>query len=1608
MKNLIVTILISAFAIIPTIAQDKQEQNLRKSQLVEANDFGPWQTSYPYPFERIGTPLENAKDQAAISTGYYFVTSGDRAGKPWAPDYSLVDTTEDASNWRRIFSGPNQKPKSWFESDEQKKDGYRYFRHLNFPDNKDSVDDVFAGPIPIGFDFIYNGLKYDSFYVFSNGAIMLSNSRYHYDNSTPPRRKVLSNNYSFPNCYNSQSMDWFIRSRFSKTDGTTDPTNDDWGYLMATTLSVNPESNPADILMNHTSNLPVIAPLWGDGYLSQWKDTVPRDRGRVYFYRDSARNKLIVYFVDWQLKGSIDLVGQNSVYTIQKGTTYDPDKMEPYSDGYISANCQIVLDKSDSSISFNYEKFQGRKDWGLGFYPANQIVRFNTHALVCGEARHLDFSSKKHAADSTYTGTLPWAGTYNQATVFFSRYITADHTGYPDQTQSIRFKQWKNTLRVVDLAFRVRQQKQGETAFTEPILTSKAQDFEILAGHEQVGQLQPVAIVQNLTNDIQGPNGVNYQPQDLNFRVRCAIINQATRRPLYNKYVKVDSTAIAKRAGEEAFEKIILSKVSYDGKDYTADTLHSEYYDTNKKLKSKFNGIPPYDFVQIYFPPFEPNDLFLSNIGLMKAYLMIDPTNPNTNKGFGDQWSFDDTLNVRFWTMKHIYNDENFNDDVTEFHVVPDNSNSPVPIPSVFKWVSIGATVVTGESVSHHPLPPRGDYLTSNNDVYPGLEISSPTIKLQRPHPSVVGIQQWGGTEIRSYPIDLRNKSGAVFTFAVQRSTKLDDWERGWSDGTIIGCEHRVVSSDWYNVLREPDELRVEFAKAPQFWRDGEGITNIPEANWRFHLRRKGAATETNMSAFTLFGGGGYMVGFLEQDKDSAMAPPKYTEPRAANGLRYDFYDDGIDHGFKRYYVPIPDTFITAPNEGARYFRFRIKVHAKNNQLNPTSIADDEDPFYIDDVHILYTDCECPDVGISRVYVDYPYTVVPASQATSLPIRLSLVNNTGKQAPSFWVQTNIFTESDFLHLYYLDDAWVWRGSPDDSDYEEMMQLFKYRNQQARDSARWVLDRLRSIYCRTKQMPFLRPGSEEPITMPNWNARLSPPGRYVVMGIVNIPYGDLEPLNDTTYSLHTITFGPMFAQHPVADANNLRRATNDVERMVGEFNKGLNLHGYNMGGTSQSDWMSNYLRWEVGDPGGDGGAGQIAMKFELSSEDTIFGYGAYFCRSNNTGYIKYSIYDGDNLPVNLLPNSTVQRMAGYDEFLDSSFISKEFVFVKLPTPIVLKKGTYWVSIAQLAEAGLELGASKSRSGMRCTNVYFNDPPSSELNGSKAIYLNLHEEFRVREKFADKKNKNFFAYRNMLDSGTWFPFTDKVGNPGYAHMTHTGITPYDNITETYSRGSWIPLLVPYLGNRTYSKTYNYQWCGDPVELTYFRGYSRNGVNELFWETASEIQNHGFYVERRVQGNENWVTMPEFISGHGNSRVYHEYEYSDRDIAPNITYHYRLRQVDLDGTQSCDDFSNIVTLTYSVQDKVALEQNQPNPFTATTTIKFYLPERTNAKLDIVDIFGNTVVTLAEEELSAGQHLRTWNGYDSKGKKVSSGTYIYRLRTTTEVLVRKLIINN
>jgi len=86
--------------------------------------------------------------------------------------------------------------------------------------------------------------------------------------------------------------------------------------------------------------------------------------------------------------------------------------------------------------------------------------------------------------------------------------------------------------------------------------------------------------------------------------------------------------------------------------------------------------------------------------------------------------------------------------------------------------------------------------------------------------------------------------------------------------------------------------------------------------------------------------------------------------------------------------------------------------------------------------------------------------------------------------------------------------------------------------------------------------------------------------------------------------------------------------------------------------------------------------------------------------------------------------------------------------------------------------------------------------------------------------------------------------------------------------------------------------------------------------------------------------------------------------------------------------------------------LGQNYPNPFNPRTTIDYYLPEPTRVSLTILNVLGQTVATLVDGAMPAGQYSVTWDGTANSGERVASGVYFYRLITPDRLETRKMVV--
>ena len=88
------------------------------------------------------------------------------------------------------------------------------------------------------------------------------------------------------------------------------------------------------------------------------------------------------------------------------------------------------------------------------------------------------------------------------------------------------------------------------------------------------------------------------------------------------------------------------------------------------------------------------------------------------------------------------------------------------------------------------------------------------------------------------------------------------------------------------------------------------------------------------------------------------------------------------------------------------------------------------------------------------------------------------------------------------------------------------------------------------------------------------------------------------------------------------------------------------------------------------------------------------------------------------------------------------------------------------------------------------------------------------------------------------------------------------------------------------------------------------------------------------------------------------------------------------------------------------ISLYQNFPNPFNPTTNIKYQINKPANIKLTVYNLKGEVIRNLISKNEKAGFNVISWNGEDNHGAKVSSGTYIYTIKTSEFFDSKKMIL--
>jgi hypothetical protein len=185
--------------------------------------------------------------------------------------------------------------------------------------------------------------------------------------------------------------------------------------------------------------------------------------------------------------------------------------------------------------------------------------------------------------------------------------------------------------------------------------------------------------------------------------------------------------------------------------------------------------------------------------------------------------------------------------------------------------------------------------------------------------------------------------------------------------------------------------------------------------------------------------------------------------------------------------------------------------------------------------------------------------------------------------------------------------------------------------------------------------------------------------------------------------------------------------------------------------------------------------------------------------------------------------------------------------------------------------------------------------------------------------------------------------------------------------------------------------------PVELVSLSADLIEDEVHLSWITASEINNLGFDIERKI--SDKWKQIG-FVEGAGTTTEFQHYSFTDNisDLEFSGKLLYRLKQLDLDGTY---EYSKVVEVKTNQPTEYFLNQNYPNPFNPSTTINYQIPKTSFVTLKVYDVLGNEIETLVSSKKSAGNYEITFNS-----SNLPSGIYFYRIKAAEFTDLKKMVL--
>jgi len=170
--------------------------------------------------------------------------------------------------------------------------------------------------------------------------------------------------------------------------------------------------------------------------------------------------------------------------------------------------------------------------------------------------------------------------------------------------------------------------------------------------------------------------------------------------------------------------------------------------------------------------------------------------------------------------------------------------------------------------------------------------------------------------------------------------------------------------------------------------------------------------------------------------------------------------------------------------------------------------------------------------------------------------------------------------------------------------------------------------------------------------------------------------------------------------------------------------------------------------------------------------------------------------------------------------------------------------------------------------------------------------------------------------------------------------------------------------------------------PIELISFEGEVLNEGNYLKWQTATEIDNDFFTLERSDNEGNDWIEIAN-VPGAGSTTIVQNYNFLDKYPPPGLSL-YKLIQTDFDGTST---EVGIVELFRS-SESILIYSVVYDPATELVDININSNLQTTADILVINMIGQQMLRFAEELNYNFNQLQ----YDVSA--LPSGLYVIRIQ--------------